>query len=191
MAFSVAASSPQGHDHDRRLTEGQSTLESNACSILLSSIRSIEDGTHKFIYPTACDAIDGIVDSTSTLIAARTFSKIGRSDISWEFLRTLFSAQGSNGFLPRFVYLNRTIQDEQGENSVIEGSGWDEFVGPFPGPKLFPAAPKGYVPSSRLENGVLDESTVQIWSSNTITAAPHHATTILEVFYFSNQTMAE
>jgi hypothetical protein len=172
--------------------EEESTLESNARSLLLSSIRTIGDGTNtkKFIYPTSCiDAtVDGIVDSTATLIAARTLSKVGRSDISWDFLRTLFSAQGSNGFLPRFVYLNHTD-----ENGVVVGAKWEEFIGPYPGPKLFPTAPKEHVPSSNLENyyGKNDEMKVKIWSSNTLTASPHHATTVLEVFYMSNQTNAE
>ena len=178
----------------------ESTLESNARSLLLSSIRTIGDGTHKkYIYPTSCydTIVDGIVDSTATLIAARTLSKIGRSDISWDFLRTLFSAQGSNGFLPRFVYLNHTVKGDDkssnhDESGVVVGAKWEEFIGPYPGPKLFPTAPNDYVPSSYLENyGKDDETKVKIWSSNAIAASPHHATTILEVFYMSNQTNAE
>lgn len=213
MAMSVSSQPHQGYYHDHDLmtrisaNEVESSLESNARSLLLSSIRTIGDGTHtqKFVYPTSCydTNVDGIVDSTTTLIAARTFSKIGRSDISWDFLRTLFSAQGSNGFLPRFVYLNRTLKGEDSsyedkinnnEGVVVVGAKWEEFIGPYPGPKLFPTALKEYVPSSSyLENygGTNDGTKVNMWSSNTLTASPHHATTILEVFYMSNQTNAE
>mmetsp|Transcript_17311 Transcript_17311/g.31438 ORF Transcript_17311/g.31438 Transcript_17311/m.31438 type:complete len:137 (-) Transcript_17311:254-664(-) len=75
----------------------ETALETRARTLLAYSIRTIGDGSHKFIYPTACISIDGIVDSTTTLITARTVSKLGRSDLSWDFLRTLFIAQGSNG----------------------------------------------------------------------------------------------
>lgn len=217
MMLSMMPSPPHlghydGHDFMARISanEVESTLESNARSLLLSSIRTIGDGTHtqKFVYPTSCydTNVDGIVDSTTTLIAARTFSKIGRSDISWNFLRTVFSAQGSNGFLPRFVYLNHTlkgaedssdedkINNKGGDGGVVVGAKWEEFIGPYPGPKLFPTALKEYIPSSSyLENygGKKDETKVNIWSSNTLAASPHHATTILEVFYMSNQTNSE
>jgi hypothetical protein len=183
----AAASSHQGHGRIAS-SEEVSTLESNARSLLLSSIRTIGDGTaKKIIYLTVCDNVDGIVDSTATLIAARTLSKIGRSDISWDFLRTMFSGQGSNGFLPKFVYLNHTMKDDE-QGDVVLGAKWEEFIGPYPGPKLFPSVPKQYVPSSYFDN---DETKVKIWSSNTLSASPHHATTVLEVFYMSNQTDAE
>ena len=68
----------------------------------------------------------------SILVAARTLSNIGRSDIAWGFLRTLFSGQGENGIMPRFVYLNHT--DVYGNK--VDGVGWVDFVGLYPGPKL-------------------------------------------------------
>ena len=107
----------------------ETALESRARTLLASSIRTIGgDGgaAHRYVYPTACDGIGGFVDSTTTLVAARTFSKVGRSDMAWDFLRTLFSAQGSNGFLPRFVYLNSssmTVEGgEGGDDGVVLGT---------------------------------------------------------------------
>lgn len=185
----------------------ETPLEVAARSILLSSIRTIGDGANRLVYPSSSFvdgdggdddvAVDGVLDSTTTLIAARALSKLGRSDLAWDFLRTLFIAQGSDGFLPRYVYLNRTTKtsgdydDESGEGGgegevAFAGARWDEFVGPHPGPKLFPHPPKGRAPPP--SNGISD---VRIWSSNTISASPHHSTTVLDVFYLSNQTEAE
>ena len=95
-------------------TEETTALEVAARSLLLSSIRTIGSGTGRLVYPaSSCDgdgevAVDGVVDSTTTLVAARALSKLGRSDLAWDFLRTMFAAQGSDGFMPRFAYLNRT-----------------------------------------------------------------------------------
>lgn len=90
-------------------------------------------------------------------------------DEAWSFLRSLFSSQSTiHGFMPKFVYLNETYGDHPDNNIP-------EFVGPYPGPKLFKA--NEYAPDN--EN---------VWSSNTIMAPPYHATAILEVFYLSNQT---
>ena len=158
----------------------KTALESRAGSLLLDSIRSIGEGVHKHLYPTEFDTIDGVVDTTTTLISARTFSKLGRSDLAWEFLRTLFSGQGNNGFLPRYVYLNHT--DVFG--NLVSGCEWNEFIGPYPGPKLFPNAKGNTPPSSSNEL----HSNVKIWTSNTLMSPPYHSTTILEIFYLSNQT---
>lgn len=166
----------------------ETTLEVTARALLLSSIRTIGESRNKFIYPSDDGVVNGIVDTTSTLIAARALSKLGRSDISWEFVRTLFHAQGNNGFLPRYVYLNRTtVYDEGAGTHIFEGAEWNEFVGEYPGPKLFPNAPKNRAPPS----SSMDESDVRIWSSNTISASPYHATSVLELFYLSNQTDAD
>ena len=188
------------HNHGQ-YSQTETTLESRARSLLASSIRTLGDGTHEheeFIYPTPCDSVDGVVESTTTLIAARAFSKLGRADFAWKFLRTLFSAQGSHGFLPRYVYLNYTNE----ETNTFEGCGWDEFVGPYLGPKLFDGAPEEFIPRSSETHGKSkshshhkstssSEGKVQIWSSNTIMASPHHSTAILEIFYLSNQTNAD
>lgn len=53
-----------------------------------------------------------------------------------------------------------------------------EFIGPYPGPKLFKA-------------NKLTPSNKNVWSSNTIMAIPYHASTILELFYLSNQTSSD
>mmetsp|Transcript_14615 Transcript_14615/g.31058 ORF Transcript_14615/g.31058 Transcript_14615/m.31058 type:complete len:648 (-) Transcript_14615:385-2328(-) len=171
----------------------ETSLEIRARSLLASSVRTIGDGSHPYIYPTPCESINGVVDSTATLIIARIFSKLQRSDLAWNFLITLFSAQGSNGFLPRYVYLNRTAIEE----SAFEGAAWEDFIGPYPGPKLFHSSPEGYVPQLPATkkkkkranaNDPKYEAKVNIWSSNTIMAPPYHATSILEIFYLSNQT---
>ncbi|KAL9187428.1 hypothetical protein ACHAXT_001531 [Thalassiosira profunda] len=171
-------------------------LEARARSVLASSIRSsLGDGTHKLVYPAPCDGVDGVLDSTTTLLTARVFSKLGRSDLAWEFLRTLFRGQGANGFLPRYLYLNHTDPD----TNTFEGARWEYFVGAYPGPKLFSEAPEGYVPQSSVANeynlhpdaAQQPQDVFGIWSSNTLMALPYHATLILETFYLSNQTDAD
>ena len=82
--------------------------------------------------------------------------------------------------MPRFVYLNHT--DVYGNK--VDGVGWIDFVGPYPGPKLFPTPQKGYAPPSSNEE-------VNVWSSNQIMSPPFHTTIILETFYLSNQTDAD
>jgi hypothetical protein len=174
-------------------TEETTALEVAARSLLLSSIRTIGSGAGRLVYPaSSCDcddevAVDGVVDSTTTLVAARALSKLGRSDLAWDFLRTMFAAQGSDGFMPRFAYLNRTTTTIDGGAS-FEGARWEEFAGDHPGPKLFPAAPGGRAPPF---SRVVGETDVRVWSSNTISASPHHSTAVLEIFYLSNQTDAE
>ncbi|KAL3782346.1 hypothetical protein ACHAW5_003863 [Stephanodiscus triporus] len=183
----------------RKVSETTTPLDVAARSILLSSIRTIGDGANRLIYPSDDGVVDGVVETTTTLVAARALSKLGRSDLAWDFLRTLFGAQGSDGFLPKFVYLNRTaaIDDDDddddgggggdgGSTTVLEGAGWHEFVGARPGPRLFPHAPKGRAPPSPIGG-----SDVRVWSSNTISASPHHSTSVLDIFYLSNQTEAD
>jgi len=160
-------------------TSQQTALESRARALLLDSIHTIGNNKNNYTYITEWYE-GGIIESTATLISARTFANIGKCDLSWEFLRALFSGQGSNGFIPRFVYMN-TTDDNTG--NLIDGSGWVDFVGPYPGPRLFPNSPNGNEPPS--------SKSVNIWTSNTIMAPPFHATTVLEVFYLSNQTDAD
>lgn len=160
-------------------------LESQARSILASSVLAIPTTPPSIYYPRAYNSseVDGVIDSTTVLLAARTLSKLGRSDLSWEFLRTLFRAQSSNGFLPKIVYLNHTNDKHE-----FEGASWSEFVGVYPGPKLFD---KG---ASSEEDSVIHplfDSGTKLWSSNTIMATPHHATSILEIFFLSNQTLED
>ena len=158
-------------------------LESQARSILASSVHSIpttaSPSSSIYYYPRAYNssASDGVVDSTTVLLAARTLSKLGRSDLSWEFLRTLFKAQSSNGFLPKLMYLNHT-----NDKNEFEGAAWSDFLGSYPGPKLFDK------PFTEDFITLQADATTKIWSSNTIMATPHHATSILETFYLSNQT---
>jgi hypothetical protein len=73
--------------------------------------------------------------------------------------------------MPKYIYLNDTYQD--GVDSM------PEFIGPYPGPKLFKS----------IEKNSFDN--INVWSSNTLMASPYHATTILEVFYLSNQTTVD
>jgi len=156
----------------------QTALESRARALLLDSIHTIDNNENNYTYITEWYE-GGIIESTTTLISARVFSKIGNADLSWEFLRALFCGQGSNGFIPRFVYMNTT---DVNTGKLVVGSGWVDFVGPYPGPKLFPNSPNGNEPDN------LRSKSVNIWTSNTIMAPPFHATTVLEVFYLSNQT---
>ena len=68
--------------------------------------------------------------------------------------------------MPKFIYVNETYDHES--------SSMREFIGPYPGPKLFKA-------------NKLTPSHKNVWSSNTIMAIPYHASAILELFYLSNQ----
>lgn len=150
------------------------SLESQARSILASSVlHSVSSLTYPQAYNSS--EVNGVVDSTTVLVTARILSKLGRSDLSWGFLRTLFSAQYSNGFLPKLVYLNHTNNENE-----FEGAAWRDFLGSYPGPTLFKAIDEDFIDSS--------DATTKIWSSSTIMATPHHATSILETFYLSNQT---
>jgi len=175
----------------------KTSLEAQARSTIASSIRVLTDAgsndngkdpTHKkFIFPAPCSGVDDAEDettdhaemaeSTTTLLAARTLSKLGRSDLSWEFLRTLFAAQGEDGLMPRYVYFT--------DNDGL--SGWkDYFLGPFPGPQLFIEL-SGENASQQKDQS----SRIKMGSSSTIMAPPHHATSILETFYLSNQTKTD
>ena len=162
----------------------QTALESRARALLLDSIHTIGNSKNNYTYITEWYE-GGVIESTTTLVSARVFSKIGNSDLSWKFLRALFSGQGSNGFMPRFVYMNTT---DVNTGKLIDGLGWVDFVGPYPGPRLFPNSPNyGNEPPSSNNQG---SKSVNIWTSNTIMAPPFHATTVLEVFYLSNFKIA-
>ncbi|KAL7489650.1 hypothetical protein ACHAW6_015300 [Cyclotella cf. meneghiniana] len=158
-----------------------SNLQASARSLLESSTRTITyPGTQRqFTFSTPCAELDptkneNILETTAILIAARTLSKLGRSDLSWKYLKTLFASQGSNGFMPKFVFLNETYAPGVDKMAY--------FIGPFPGPTLFQSSSKGYLPPG---------DNINVWSSNTIMASPYHATTILEIFYLGNQTSVD
>ncbi|KAL7460161.1 hypothetical protein ACHAXS_000625, partial [Conticribra weissflogii] len=177
----------------------KTSLESQARSILASSIRILTDAgssddddvkepiQKKIIFPAPCSGIYDpeedtndhaeITESTTTLLAARVLSKLGRSDLSWEFLRTLFAAQEADGFMPRYVYFS--------DNNGLPG--WkDYFIGPYPGPQLF--IESSGENSSRQKD---QSSSLKMGSSKGVMAPPHHATSILETFYLSNQTKTD
>ena len=158
------------------MTATESTnLQTAARSLLDATIHTITfPNNNKFTFSTPGLDTENIIDSTPLLLSARTLSKLGSSEISWQILKTLFAAQSSNGFIPRFVYPNETYDHGTEEMG--------EFIGIYPGPKLFPLVNEKYVPRTESRS---------IWSSNTLMAPPFHATTILETFYLSNQTNAD
>jgi hypothetical protein len=124
-----------------------SNLQASARSLLESSIRTITYPVtqRQFTFSSPCAGLDptkneNILESTAILVAARTLSKLGRADLSWKYLKTLFGSQGSNGFMPKFVFFNETYAPGL-ENTAY-------FIGPFPGPKLFNSSSKGYLPPS-------------------------------------------
>ena len=150
------------------------SLDASARGILSNSIRAIGTPPNEYLYPASCS--EGLVDTTTTLLAARVLAKTGRSDVAWSFVRTVFSAQGSNGFMPRYLFLNYTD-----EYNTFTGAPWAEFMGSHPGPKLFPARPAGDS----------EESRMKIHSSSTLSAPPSHATAVLDIFFLSNQTSTD
>ena len=193
---------------------GNATLDARARSLLASSIRTLggagpgggagggertrakprskgaADDPLVYLAPCPSGVADGVVESTSALVASRTLSKIGRSDLAWDFLRTLFSAQGKDGFVPKYVYVNRTEWTEW-EGKLAEGVEWTEFVGPYPGPALFPESIQGRTPERPCRThdaGSESRCEVGIWSSHSVGATPLHATYVLEAFYLSDQT---
>ena len=177
MPWQSVPSLPDG-SHRRQMT----SLDTAARGILSNSIRSIGTPPNEYIYPESCS--EGLVDTSTTLLAARALAKTGRSDLAWSFIKTVFSAQGSNGFLPRYVYLNFTD-----EYNTFTGAPWVEFMGSEPGPKLFPARPAGYLPQAGSEGR--EESRMKIHTSTTLSAPPSHATAVLDIFFLSNQTSTD
>lgn len=161
--------------------------------------------TKEFIRPTICSCssnVRGVQESTSTLLSARALVKANRTEECWAYLESLFSVQASNGFLPKYRYFpndgNDGQNDHDSDNSASSYYYYNSTI--IPTSKIFNSSmPKRYLPCSQNQN--LYASTcfdsnqeytfvheLNITSSGRLSALPIHATSILEIFYLSNQT---
>ena len=169
---------------------------------------------------SSASSLEEVQESTSTLVAARALIKANQTDDAWSCLRSLFAMQGTNGFMPRYIYWNNhhhdnnTHMEEDGEYSYYYNGTH------IPKATLFPSAhtlPTRYTPCpSSLDQhtytyqyqyqyqyaptptsmsclDINDSYTytqeLNISTSGRLSALPMHATSLLELFYLSNQTM--
>ena len=162
--------------------------------------------------------VQEVQESTSTLLAARALIKANRTDDAWSYLRSLFSMQGTNGFMPRYIYWdnhpNTSISSSTSSTRVNNIRATEEYYyngTTIPTAKLFPSAhdlPIHYIPCPPPQDDKQDHTTastpslscldingaytyvqeLNITSSGRLSATPMHATSLLELFYLSNQT---
>lgn len=88
--------------------------------------KKITPDTKQFSYSTICSCsqkLQGVQESTSTLLSARTLMKANHTEECWARLETLFSAQASNGFLPKYVYF--PDQENEEENIIRDNNNTD------------------------------------------------------------------
>jgi len=160
-----------------------------------------ESSTIEYSHPLICStsACNFTQESTSTLIAAVALMKANRTTAAWSALRSLFSQQGYNGFLPKYVFsqpvTNFTELGYFCENTEIPTS------------RLFKESlPPHYKPCPPLVDGASGDSSItcldfyseytyanelQFKGSGRLAALPLHSTAILEIFYLSNQTSSD
>ncbi len=158
--------------------------------------------TVNYTWPATCSspACAYVQESTTTLLFARALVKANRTDDAWASLRSLFSVQGFNGYLPKYRYFNSTAQNDDSEPSP------SYFYDDTNIPKLetfgLGSVPSRYqpCPSDQIDSSstCLDSSSeytyvneVGIKGSGRLSALPMHSTTILEIFYLSNQTASD
>lgn len=158
----------------------------------------------------------GVQESTSTLLAARALVKANRTSECWAYLDSLFTVQSPNGFLPKYRYfpIDNDGDDDNNNNDVDDGvfvvddDDDGQINVPYyykntriPASKLFNSSmPKDPCPqnqqtyASTCFNSMQEYTFVHelnITSSGRLSALPIHATSILEIFYLSNQTSSD
>lgn len=161
-----------------------------------------------FLYTSTCSAINvmRVQESTSSLYTARTLMKANRTSDAWEHLRSLFSMQGKNGYMPKYIFWNTNSEEENISNTTFYNGTtiprYDSFADTSFMPTNYQPCPKtskslkeeiqleSKDPSSCLDfsgnNLHIDE--IDITSSGRLSALPIHSTVLLEMFYLSNQT---
>ena len=177
----------------------------------------------EFAYPSFCSSssaaprLTQVQESTTTLLAARALVKANRTEEAWSYLRSLFSVQAQNGFMPKYRYApqpSATPPNTENENDSIEDVEklsreyyYKNTV--IPTEALFNknSMPRKYLPCPREEDTEISTSTskspstcfdyngdytfiseINVTSSGRLAALPMHASSILDMFYLSNQT---
>jgi len=110
-------------------------------------------------YPTPCSTAHTVSESTSGLLAARSYAKMGDSAAAWGALDALFLGM-SHGLIPQYRYFGTDSVDYYLPNTTI------------PSRRLFDPYGKSEL----------------ISSSKRISSVPIHASLVLETFYLTNQT---
>jgi hypothetical protein len=105
---------------------------------------------------SSSSSLEEVQESTSTLVAARALIKANRTDDAWSYLRSLFAMQGTNGFMPKYIYWNNQHHDNHTHSTNMDEDGDYSYYyngTQIPKARLFPSAntlPKRYTscPSS-------------------------------------------
>ena len=153
--------------------------------------------TINYTYPTICKPVTNVQESTSTLLAARSYAKANKTDLAWKVLRSLFIVQGQNGYIPKYRYAanKRTTDDSDlKESYYVQNS-------TIPSVRMFGQVPFHYSPCTGTTNSqhstcytsngqysYINELQIQS-SGRLLSASPIHSTIILHIYYLSNQTM--
>jgi hypothetical protein len=68
---------------------------------------------------SSSSSLEEVQESTSTLVAARALIKANRTDDAWSYLRSLFAMQGTNGFMPKYIYWNNQHHANHTHSTII------------------------------------------------------------------------
>eukprot|EP00815_Leptocylindrus_aporus_P005832 CAMPEP_0116053922 /NCGR_PEP_ID=MMETSP0322-20121206/2480_1 /TAXON_ID=163516 /ORGANISM="Leptocylindrus danicus var. apora, Strain B651" /LENGTH=719 /DNA_ID=CAMNT_0003537187 /DNA_START=211 /DNA_END=2370 /DNA_ORIENTATION=+ len=165
------------------LHDGTHNLAQASLNVLKSNLMSIEyeldDNTpdnawtdlynedYRYIIPCSSTYVRTVMDTNEAMLAARAFSKSGNANAAWDILSSVFAAQGSNGFIPRYVYFDAL--------NLTQGELWLNGTA-YPNYSLFGVPPVEFRP--------VDEG---VRGSGMLAATPMLSSMVLDVFYLSNQ----
>ena len=155
---------------------GTQNLAEASIHVLTTNLRSYSydqdiEQELTYIIPCSSDAVRTVMDTNEAMLAARALAKDGMSDVAWEMVQSVLTAQASNGFIPRYVYFdgtNSTKDDLWLQNSAV------------PNYPLF-------------DNGMIMEeyrpvgSDIGVRGSGMLAASPFLSSIILDIFYLSPQ----
>jgi len=190
--FSVPISGYERHNAQHTFAISNQRVQCNEdCTYDSSSEKNdiINNSTHferyKFTHIAPChsERCVYVQESTSALLAARALAKAGHSSKAWEILEYIFTSQGSNGILPKYIYDDSKVFPLQRTNETIKNSSRYIPGTCLPSSRLFGMVPPSYQP---LLTSISQR--IGIASSGRITSPPFHARIVLDVFYLSNQT---
>ena len=139
----------------------QALLGSNRAFVTMECDHSKTcESAYNLTYPIPCSTASFVQESTSTLLAARSYAKMGHSKAAWDALDALFV--GSQGLIPRYRFFHTNDDTYFVQDTTVPN--WRVFD-PY---------------------GTNTETTVA--TSNRISSLPIHASLVLETFYLTNQT---
>ena len=141
--------------------QSQALLESNRAFVTIECQHSKPcESAYNLTFPTPCSIASSVQESTSTLLAARSYAKMGLSKAAWDALDALFV--GSQALIPRYRYFHANDDAYFVQDTTIPN--WRAFD-PF-------GTNKG----------------TSVVTSNRLSSLPIHASLVLETFYLTNQT---